>query len=206
MLYAAYGSNMSQRQMFTRCPNSVLVGPGLLHGHRLYFGSYAQSWGGAPADVSPSDEPGTAVPVLIYEMPQSNLEMLDEWEGYPTKYKRKLSVVTLRSGKKVKAWVYYLAPAHEGKFGAPSEKYYQQIRRAYLRFRFNEEYLAKARQVSEELGKALKVYEMGHGDDLSSDSDHDPEFEEMLRKYAEEDNHTAKDIDDIFSDFEEEDE
>jgi gamma-glutamylcyclotransferase (GGCT)/AIG2-like uncharacterized protein YtfP len=184
--------------MFTRCPNSVLIGPGYLHDHRLYFGSYAQSWGGAVADVVPSEEPGTSVPVLIYELPQSDLEMLDEWEGYPVKYKRKQSLVTLKSGKRVKAWVYYLAPAHEGKFGAPSEKYFQQIRRAYLRFRLNEEYLNKARHVSEELGKAIKVHELGHDADET-----DSEFSALLNQYADEDTHTAKDIDDIFSEFEE---
>ena len=33
-LYFAYGSNMWQAQMRTRCPQSLLLGPATLHGYR----------------------------------------------------------------------------------------------------------------------------------------------------------------------------
>jgi gamma-glutamylcyclotransferase (GGCT)/AIG2-like uncharacterized protein YtfP len=208
---------MSQRQMLERCPNSSIVGPGLLHGYRLYFGSYASTWKGAVADVSKSEDSGTSVPVIIYNLPDSDLKLLDYYEGYPMKYKRKKVNVTLRNGKKVIAWIYFLSPAHEGQFGAPSHKYYEQIRRAYLRFRFNERYLEKARAISEELGNELKTFYSEPGgpvhtelDNQDAEVDHslgegfedDPELQELLKDYSEEDYHTDKSIDDIFREFE----
>ena len=39
--YVAYGSNLNLEQMSYRCPNSKVVGAGMLKGWRLLFNSYA---------------------------------------------------------------------------------------------------------------------------------------------------------------------
>ena len=81
--YIAYGSNLSVEQMRHRTPKAKIVGTAVLRGWRLLFKSYATI----------EMKEGREVPVLVWEITDSDEASLDRFEGYPTfYYKRELPV------------------------------------------------------------------------------------------------------------------
>jgi gamma-glutamylcyclotransferase (GGCT)/AIG2-like uncharacterized protein YtfP len=136
ILYAAYGSNMSETQMSIRCPDSRLIGAGWLPAFKLIFDSYSSNWLGAVADVEPTGDHAMMVPIALYDISPRDLSRLDEFEGYPAKYNRRMMNVMLKNGQHASALVYYLMNNHKGTYGKPSDKYFKQIRSAYIRFKF----------------------------------------------------------------------
>ena len=135
ILYAAYGSNMSQTQMSIRCPDSRLITAGWLPGFKLVFDSFSSKWGAAVADVEPTGD-SAMVPVALYDVSMKDLAKLDDFEGYPTKYNRRTMKVLTKGGQRFDAQVYYLMNNHKGSYGDPSDQYFKQIRNAYIRFKF----------------------------------------------------------------------
>ena len=75
-LYGAYGSNLNQRQMKTRCPDAVPMGNIALDGFRLVFRNVA--------DITESD--GSEVELGLWRISSKDLAALDHYEGYPTLY------------------------------------------------------------------------------------------------------------------------
>ncbi|MCW2632020.1 MAG: hypothetical protein JWR88_982 [Pseudonocardia sp.] len=117
-LYAAYGSNMDPAQMETRAPHSPMAGTGWLIGWRLTFGGEDLTWEGALATVV--EDPGSQVFVVIYDIPDADIDQLDRWEGGELGLHKKLKLRVHMLEGEVLAWLYVL-DAYEG--GMPSARY-----------------------------------------------------------------------------------
>lgn len=117
-LYAAYGSNMDPAQMAGRCPHSPQQGTGWLEGWRLTFGGEDLGWEGAMATVVEDEK--ERVFVVIYDVSETDEEVLDRWDGATLGYYRKLKVRVEMLDGDVAAWLYVLN-GYEG--GLPSARY-----------------------------------------------------------------------------------
>ena len=83
-LYIAYGSNLNVRQMKTRCPNAKILGTAKMKGWELLFkGSKSGSY------LTIEKKENGIVPVVIWEVSESDEKALDRYEGYPTFYYKK---------------------------------------------------------------------------------------------------------------------
>ncbi len=85
-LYFAYGSNLDEKQMEERCPDSKLLGMAVLKNYRLDFTIYSPSRKYGCADVV-RDE-GKEVWGLLYDLSEEDLQKLDKFEGDPNFYRR----------------------------------------------------------------------------------------------------------------------
>ena len=143
--YIAYGSNLSVEQMKHRTPDAKIVGTATLQGWRLLFKGCAT--------IEPKE--GREVPVLIWEISDTDEKNLDRYEGHPTYYyKRELPVlVTPLDGgapRELTAMVYIMDEKHT--FRMPSLYYYDVLHRGYRTFGFD---LSLLRQgVEDSLGGA----------------------------------------------------
>jgi gamma-glutamylcyclotransferase (GGCT)/AIG2-like uncharacterized protein YtfP len=117
-LYAAYGSNMDSAQMSERCPHSPVHGTGWLEGWRLTFGGADLGWEGALATVV--EDSAERVFVVLYDVPDTDEEALDRWDGLTLGYYRKLRVRVQTLDGDAGAWLYVLN-GYEG--GLPSARY-----------------------------------------------------------------------------------
>lgn len=117
-LYAAYGSNMDPAQMAERCPHSPQRGTGWLEGWRLTFGGEDIGWEGALATLV--EDRGDRVFVVLYEVPESDQQRLDRWDGATLGYYRRIRVRVQTLDGDLAAWLYVLN-AYEG--GLPSARY-----------------------------------------------------------------------------------
>ena len=101
-LYIAYGSNMDIRQMSFRCPTAKLIGTSEVEGYRLLFKG---SQTGAYATIEKAD--GYKVPVIVWEIGETDERNLDRYEGFPTFYYKKDLTVSV-NGKREKAMAYIM--------------------------------------------------------------------------------------------------
>lgn len=127
--YIAYGSNMDFEQMAYRCPYAEFIGTSVVEGYELLFkgsktGSYATIEKNADCRV----------PVLVWEITESDEENLDRYEGFPLFYYKKNLTVTVE-GKTVEAMVYIMD--EERCLGRPTDRYYRVLHNAYRRFKFD---------------------------------------------------------------------
>lgn len=86
--YFAYGSNMSQEQMKQRCPEATIVGRGLIKNYRIDFTRKSKTRNGGVADIIESNS--DSVWGIIYKLTDNDFVSLDEYEGYPNYYNRKI--------------------------------------------------------------------------------------------------------------------
>jgi len=106
MFYFAYGSNMDEKQMNNRCPESSLVGIATLEGYRLGFTRYAQSRNGGVADIVSA--PDSSVWGLVYRLTRQDLDLLDSFEGKGKAYDRMTVQVRFIDGRMVEAETYFV--------------------------------------------------------------------------------------------------
>ena len=78
MYYIAYGSNLNYNQMDFRCPNSKVVSKGFITGWKLYFDIHA--------NIVCTNDIHDTVPVLIWDIAETDWPRLDRYEGYPKYY------------------------------------------------------------------------------------------------------------------------
>jgi len=136
--YFAYGSNLDERQMLDRCPDSRPVFRARLRGHRLDFTHFSASrWQGGTADIVPDDD--EAVWGLVYEMGDGDFAKLDRWEGG---YERVSLIVEDDAGKRHEVTSYTVR--EKGSF-PPHEVYLAKILSAAERLGFPSEYVAALR-------------------------------------------------------------
>ena len=118
----AYGSNLDDQQMRSRCASARIEARAVLPNHALAFGGFSQRWGGAVASVVP--EPGARVEGLLYRITSPDLRALDRHEGFPFAYERISKLVTDERGRRRRAQVYRhlraVAPAAGVLPGAPA--------------------------------------------------------------------------------------
>ena len=144
--YIAYGSNLNLPQMRVRCPNARTIGTSVIDGYQLLFkGSKTGSY----LTIEPKE--GGKVPVVVWEVTESDEKELDRYEGYPTFYYKKtmtLDVKGIRTGKirRKEAFVYIMH--EERKLGSPSSYYVRTCLAGYQTFGFDEKYLYDALAIS----------------------------------------------------------
>ena len=143
--YIAYGSNLSVEQMKHRTPDAKIVGTATLQGWRLLFKGCAT--------IEPKE--GRKVPVLVWEISDTDEKNLDRYEGYPIYYyKRELPVtVTPLDGgapRELTAMVYIMDEKHT--FRMPSLYYYDVLHRGYRTFGFDLSLLRQS--IEDSLGSA----------------------------------------------------
>jgi cation transport regulator ChaC len=145
MLYLAYGSNLSLRQMRARCPGARPVARAVLEGYALAFAGHSRGWGGPVATVVRAR--GARVHGLLYELPTEDLRALDRSEGAPFVYERRMRIVRDEHGRRRRAHLY----VHREDQGdvLPPLRYVERIRRAYRRLGFPTSVLPRARDLRE---------------------------------------------------------
>lgn len=139
MLYVAYGSNMNLEQMEYRCPNSYVVCNGKLKGFKLVFNVHA--------DVIKTNNENDFVPVVVWNVADSDWNNLDMYEGYPSYYVKETVNVILDNGKIEKAIVYVMADNRKG-ICKPSKIYFEGIKMGYIENGIDVEYLYDALEYS----------------------------------------------------------
>ena len=80
MLYLSYGSNMNHSEMRLRCPRATYLGSTLLEKHSLVFRNVL--------DIVPHDN--HYVPCGIWDITSQCEHELDEYEGYPVFYSKRI--------------------------------------------------------------------------------------------------------------------
>lgn len=128
--YIAYGSNLNMEQMSYRCPTARVVGTGMLRDFRLMFSVFAT--------IIP--EPGSCVPVAIWEIDECCEERLDLYEGFPNFYRKEYCDIEL-NGRTVNAMVYI---KNSSRAEMPGIEYLYCVRQGYLDMKLDKEYLDSA--------------------------------------------------------------
>lgn len=108
-LYFAYGSNLDPRRMLERCPGATGRRAATLPDHALVFDKVAlENEGTAYANVEPAS--GSRVEGALYALTSADLRALDQVEGHPYHYSRRLLRVLEADGTPEPAWVYLAVP------------------------------------------------------------------------------------------------
>ncbi len=141
--YAAYGSNTDVQQFRYRCPQSQLVGRGVIEGYILSFQGRA---GNAYCNIlkSNSKDKKSLVPVVIFHITDSDLLMLDRYEGYPKAYNRVEIPVNVSDKGLVKCIVYIMTKGKEVPYNMPSLAYLDTVMRGYAINSLNPKFLYEA--------------------------------------------------------------
>lgn len=145
VIYFAYGSNLSTRQMRARCATARVEARAVLRHHALAFDGFSARWGGPVATLVPAR--GAEVEGLLYRLQPADLRALDRHEGHPFVYERVRLLVTDEHGRRRHAEV-YLQPGTRGTM-APPARYARVLRRAYKRLGFDTTRLAAAIEVAQ---------------------------------------------------------
>ena len=140
-LYLAYGSNLNLKQMEMRCPTAKVVGSTTLEGYELSFRGVN---GGAYATIKAN--PDKETPVLIWELDDIAETRLDNYEGFPTFYKKAYFRIEL-NGRWTRAMAYIMKKGVPK--GVPERHYYEGIFEGYRAAGFNQEILDEAVRVSD---------------------------------------------------------
>jgi len=135
--YAAYGSNLCERQMKTRCADAERYGTATLkHWAPVFRGCLT---------IEPRFN--AVVPLGIWTVSDDDLERLDRYEGYPNYYEKttlRLHILNERTGQR--EWhdclVYIMQPGYPQRRVTPY--YYGTCAEGYADFGFDEEILQKA--------------------------------------------------------------
>lgn len=148
MLYFAYGSHLDLDQLRTLIPDVRVVGLAVLRDHRLTFPLYVEPWGGGTAGVTPSH--GGSVWGVLYEVSESGLSVLDEYEGWKgpgnhhNLYDRELTTVELTRPddgsvpRRVRAYMYVARTLNPT---PPSRRYLDTMLKGARHHRLPPEYI-----------------------------------------------------------------
>jgi gamma-glutamylcyclotransferase (GGCT)/AIG2-like uncharacterized protein YtfP len=121
VLYFAYGSNMSARQMSARLPSAQKIGTGFIEGYKLAFnrkGSYRS--GGVASIVS---QPQSRVYGVIWSIPKAEMARLDTIED-PLAYKPIFVEVQPEKGNSFQCHAYQAIPQGDFK---PDAEYHSLV-------------------------------------------------------------------------------
>jgi hypothetical protein len=141
-LYMAYGDCLNVEHMAQICPTAKPVGTSILKDYELLFRG---EHGSAVATVERVK--GKAVPVLLWEISDSDEEAIDRNNGYPNICKKEKMKVKLDT-KNVEAMMYILN--EKSSIGKPSLYYYKTIRSGYESAEFEIKILEQAMENSNE--------------------------------------------------------
>ena len=130
MLYFAYGSNLNHFQMKSRCKDSIFLKKINLSNFKLTFRSKYRA-----ADIEPKKN--SIVPGALFEISKSDEKKLDNYEDYPTLYKK---YYFTHYGKKVMTY----SMVKKSPFRFPTEKYFDIVNKGYKNCKLDNKFLNKA--------------------------------------------------------------
>ena len=140
--YLAYGSNLNIRQMQMRCPGAKPVGTMVLEDYELLFkGSKTGSY------LTIEEREGGTVPVVVWEVTESDEAALDRYEGFPSFYYKKdinLKYKGIRTGKHRTVTAFAYIMHEERPIGVPSNFYMRTCLEGYDNFFFDKNILLDA--------------------------------------------------------------
>ena len=144
--YIAYGSNLNIMQMRMRCPGARIIGTSVIEDYQLLFkGSKTGSY----LTIEPME--GAEVPVVIWEVTETDEKALDRYEGYPNFYYKKemtLDIKGIITGKVRRRDAFVYIMHEERELGIPSWYYVNTCLDGYRAFGFDEKYLFDAIRIS----------------------------------------------------------
>ena len=144
--YIAYGSNLNIPQMRMRCPGARIIGTSVIEDYQLLFkGSKTGSY----LTIEPME--GAEVPVVIWEVTETDEKALDRYEGYPNFYYKKemtMDIKGIRTGKVRRRDAFVYIMHEERELGIPSWYYVNTCLDGYRAFGFDEKYLFDAIRIS----------------------------------------------------------
>lgn len=144
--YIAYGSNLNIPQMRMRCSGARIIGTSVIEDYQLLFkGSKTGSY----LTIEPME--GAKVPVVIWEVTETDEKALDRYEGYPNFYYKKemtLDIKGIRTGKVRRRDAFVYIMHEERELGIPSWYYVNTCLDGYRAFGFDEKYLFDAIRIS----------------------------------------------------------
>ena len=123
-IYAAYGSNMNLEQMQKRCPKAKMIAKGELLSYKLTF----RGKGAGYANVEVSDH--GSVPIVLWLITKNCEQALDQYEDYPTLYKKEVVRIATVDGEQT-AMLYVMVKQYEDMPALPSEHYFEIIKQGY---------------------------------------------------------------------------
>ncbi len=140
--YIAYGSNLNVEQMRMRCPHATILGTAELAGWELLFKG---SRSGSYLTIEECD--GGKVPVVVWQVAESDEAALDRYEGFPIFYYKKeirLQCKEIHSSRRrtVTAFVYIMDETRP--LGRPTDRYVWVCEEGYRYFGFDLSFLKEA--------------------------------------------------------------
>jgi len=124
MYYFAYASNLNQKRMRERCPDSKPMFTATLPNYKLVFVGWSREWRGGKASIRPFK--GEKILGAIYDVSEQCLKQLDRHEiGYD---RLKITVFD-EDGEAIEAITYIKAGRVED--GKPSQEYLSVIQQGY---------------------------------------------------------------------------
>jgi gamma-glutamylcyclotransferase (GGCT)/AIG2-like uncharacterized protein YtfP len=145
MLYFAYGSNMEKTQMQKRCPSHKFISVARLEHYTLAFTRYSDRWGGGVADLLP--ERGKVVHGVLYDISPSDLQLLDQYTGYPHCYLRGDVFLETASKERLPAMTYFAVRQGVLK---PSKRYLDQILKGARAYHLPKDYIGFLKSIETE--------------------------------------------------------
>ena len=137
ILYFAYGSNLSQRQMLRRCPHARFVAKAKLKNYQFAITGHSTHWNGGCATILPARD--NEVWGVVYELDEDCLLRLDGFEGIKyRRYTRRHVTCHFTNGKKREAVTYIREPKQ---LTHSSRKYRNAIVHGALRFGLPHQYV-----------------------------------------------------------------
>jgi cation transport regulator ChaC len=124
--YFAYGSNMDPDRMRVRGVNFLKREHAILEGWRLEFNKVSSRNSKEGYANIVRDENGIVEGVL-YDIADSDLKILDRYEGYPSHYERIKVVVRMDDGEMVEAITYVAKPDKVREGLKPSKEYLNHL-------------------------------------------------------------------------------
>ncbi len=118
--YAAYGSNMNLRQMSYRCPTATILGISEIRDYKLLFRS---------TFLTIEKSIGNSVPILIWNLEDSDERFLDLYEGYPTFYRKEKMQIDFEN-QPTEVMVYIMNDGH--RIQPPTRSYYEGVLEGYM--------------------------------------------------------------------------
>jgi gamma-glutamylcyclotransferase len=118
--YFAYGSNMDMTRLSSRGVNPTTRNKGVLKGWKLKFNKKASAGDWSFANIEPSEE--DIVEGLVFTIKESDLKLLDKFEGAPRHYRRECLIVDTHT-ETVKCVTYIAQPEHVVEGLLPTKEY-----------------------------------------------------------------------------------
>ena len=118
--FLAYDEKLNKQKMARCCPGAIALGIIYLKGYQLTFCRHSAI----------IEEPGSTVPVAVWQIDDENEKYLDRYEGYPFYYTKKILNLKFK-GNDIEAIVYITNKEHAN-FRLPECNYLDIVTRDYI--------------------------------------------------------------------------